>query len=51
MGEATTALAVVSGVALIVSVVIRAVRNLGNTDLWTDESSTFMSAFGWQGTG
>jgi hypothetical protein len=31
--------------------VIYAVRNLGNTYFWTDESSTFMSALGWPGVG
>ena len=51
IGEVTTALAVASGVALLVSAVMCAVSNLGNIDFWTDESSTCMSAFGWQGTG
>ncbi|MDC3376477.1 hypothetical protein OAV85_00555 [Candidatus Nanopelagicales bacterium] len=44
-------LSVISGAVLIAALVIFAVRNLGNTYFWTDESSTFMSALGWPGIG
>jgi len=44
-------LAVISGTVLIAALVVFAVRNLGNTYFWTDESSTFMSALGWPGIG